>query len=266
MPVAAAAGGIGCVGHGQHGGMGAGGRPAGRLRHRAWARGGSEAPASSIPATFDTVKLVLMGGGPIMPCAAAPCHGVHGMAPPDDPLELPPNDDQQLYTNLTSYIAKDCSNAKLVDPGNPAQSALLTVLKGPCGMVPRMPYMCTDQDGNCIPDEYVVALAQWICRRRAEAVALTCSSCAHGTLPPSYSHVIAAGSVRMREPNARRSLAISASCRPRAPRRSCPFASSRPSRAPALGCTGTSRTCSRGASSSRTTRTRRSSPTARRSA
>jgi hypothetical protein len=123
--------------------------------------GGSSA-GSAIPATFDTVRLVLMGGGPIMPCAAAPCHGVNGMAPPSDPLELPPNDDAQLYTNLTSYVAKDCNAMKLVTPGDPSHSALLTILQGPCGMVPRMPYMCTDADRNCIPAEYVTAISQWI--------------------------------------------------------------------------------------------------------
>jgi hypothetical protein len=128
--------------------------------------GGSTAGASgsgtTIPATFDTVKLVLGGGGGIMPCAAAPCHGVGGMAPPSKPLELPPNKDQQLYANLTSYVSTACNNAKLVNPGNPAQSALVTILSGPCGATPRMPYGCSAQAGNCIPDEYIAAIAQWI--------------------------------------------------------------------------------------------------------
>ncbi|HET6333535.1 MAG TPA: hypothetical protein VFG30_10000 [Polyangiales bacterium] len=123
---------------------------------------GSSGGGSAIPPTFETVKLVLQGGGPIMPCAAAPCHGVNGMAPPARPLELPPNDDQKLYTNLTSYVSTACGNTKLVTPGNQAQSAILTILKGPCGMTPRMPYMCSDADGNCIPDEYIAAIAQWI--------------------------------------------------------------------------------------------------------
>jgi hypothetical protein len=123
---------------------------------------GDSSADSAIPATFDTVKLVLQGGGPIMPCAAAPCHGVHGMAPPGRPLELPPNNDEQLYTNLTSYISTACNSMKLVTPGNPAQSAILAILNGPCGATPRMPYMCTDLDSNCIPDEYIAAIAQWI--------------------------------------------------------------------------------------------------------
>jgi hypothetical protein len=126
------------------------------------ATGGASGGASTIPATFDTVKLVFGGGGGIMPCSAAPCHGVAGVAPPDDPLELPPNDDQQLYTNLISYVSRACNDTKLVEPGNPAQSALVTILSGPCGMTPRMPYGCDPQVGDCIPDEYIAAVAQWI--------------------------------------------------------------------------------------------------------
>ena len=137
---------------------GAGGSAAG-----AAAGGSTGTPGSpnAIPATFKTVKLVLGGGGGIMPCAAAPCHGVNGMAPPKDPLELPPMDDEQLYKNLTSYVSKACNNTKLVTPGNAAQSALLTILNGPCGMTPRMPFGCTEGD-DCIPSEYIAAVKQWI--------------------------------------------------------------------------------------------------------
>jgi hypothetical protein len=113
-------------------------------------------------ATFDTVKLVLGGGGSIMPCSAAPCHGVNGAAPPDHPLELPPTDDQRLYANLLSYVSKACNNTKLVDPCNPTQSALVKILKGPCGATPRMPFGCSAQAGDCIPDEYIAAVEQWI--------------------------------------------------------------------------------------------------------
>jgi hypothetical protein len=84
------------------------------------------------------------------------------MAPPDRPLELPTNNDQLLYANLTSYVSKACNNTKLVTPSNPAQSALLTILKGPCGATPRMPFGCSAEAGDCIPDEYVAAVAQWI--------------------------------------------------------------------------------------------------------
>ena len=119
---------------------------------------------SSIPATFETLKLVIQGGGPIMTCSAAPCHGVNGMAPPGRPLALPSNDDQLLYANLTSYVSIACGNLKLVVPGNPAASALPKILTAPCGKTPRMPYMCSDQDGNCVPGEYIAAITQWIAK------------------------------------------------------------------------------------------------------
>jgi hypothetical protein len=125
------------------------------------AAGASNGGSSALPATFATVKLVFGGGGGIMTCAAAPCHGLHGMAPPNHPLELPTNDDALLYTNLTTYVSKACSN-KLVTPGDPTQSALLKILRGPCGMTPRMPYGCSADAGDCIPDEYIAAVEQWI--------------------------------------------------------------------------------------------------------
>jgi hypothetical protein len=126
------------------------------------ATAGASGSGSAIPATFETVKLVFGGGGGIMPCAAAPCHGVGGIAPPADPLALPSNDDLQLYANLTSYVSAACNNTPLVTPGNPAQSALITILSGPCGMTPRMPYGCDPELGDCIPDEYIAAVTQWI--------------------------------------------------------------------------------------------------------
>jgi hypothetical protein len=123
---------------------------------------GTAGNASTLAPTFATVKLVFGGGGSIMTCAAAPCHGVNGMAPPSKPLELPTNDDQKLYTNLTTYVSKACNDTTLVTPGKPEQSALLTILKGPCGMTPRMPYGCTTEAGDCIPDDYIEAVKQWI--------------------------------------------------------------------------------------------------------
>jgi hypothetical protein len=150
------------------GGLDAGGPKCGAGNSGAASTGGgsdggtSAGGSGTVAATFDTVKLVIGGGGGIMTCAAAPCHGVNGAAPPDHPLELPSNDDQRLYANLLSYVSKACNNTKLVDPCNPAQSALVTILKGACGATPRMPYGCSTQAGDCIPDEYIAAVAQWI--------------------------------------------------------------------------------------------------------
>ncbi|HEX6242316.1 MAG TPA: hypothetical protein VFZ61_15500 [Polyangiales bacterium] len=116
----------------------------------------------AVPPSFETIKLVFGGGGGIMPCSAAPCHGVNGAAPPDHPLELPPNDDEKLFATLRSYVSKACGDIKLVEPCNPSRSALVSILKGACGTTPRMPYGCTSEAGDCIPDEYIAAVEQWI--------------------------------------------------------------------------------------------------------
>jgi hypothetical protein len=54
----------------------------------------------------------------------------------------------------------DCGNLKVVEPGQPANSALIKILKGPCGSTPRMPYDCME-DG-CVPTDVVTALETWI--------------------------------------------------------------------------------------------------------
>jgi hypothetical protein len=120
--------------------------------------GGGGSGSSAIPPTFATVKLVLAGGGAIMPCASAPCHAAGGNAPPGHPLTL--QDTPQLYANMLSFVSSACGNIPLVNPGKPGESALLKILTGPCGATPRMPYMCSGD--ACIPAEYIAALSQWI--------------------------------------------------------------------------------------------------------
>jgi hypothetical protein len=141
-------------GSGAGGGKAAGGGSGGEACVPSGATGGSGA----IPPTFATVKLVLGGGGAIMPCASAPCHATGGMEPPDKPLSL--QNTSTLYSDMLSYVASDCNNLKLVNPGKPDQSALVSILTGPCGTAPRMPYMCSDD--ACIPPEYIAAISQWI--------------------------------------------------------------------------------------------------------
>jgi len=75
----------------------------------------------------------------------------------------------QLYTELTTYVSVECGNIPIVTPGNPAQSALIKLLKAPCDdgigePIPRMPNGCTeDEFGNtCVPDEYIAAIEQWV--------------------------------------------------------------------------------------------------------
>lgn len=156
MADSAAGGGSGVLGSGGSGAMESGGQSGGAAGSNGGSTGGN-----TIPATFETVKTVLQGGGPYAPCASAPCHAVGGMAPPGNPLTLAVND--QLYANLTTHVSKDCGNIPVVNPGKPDQSALVKVLKGPCSAItPQMPLGCSDAQGNCIPDDFVAAIVQWI--------------------------------------------------------------------------------------------------------
>jgi hypothetical protein len=69
--------------------------------------------------------------------------------------------DSDLYTRITSYVAKDCNNETLVVPGHPETSALIKIISGPCSNgVPQMPNGCMG-DG-CVPQEYIDALSAWI--------------------------------------------------------------------------------------------------------
>jgi hypothetical protein len=144
----------GSGGAGGRGGAPSGGQSAGGVGAAGASSGGSGGDA--IPATFATFKFVMMGTNP--PCSASDCHGVGG----PNPLQMPTDDDATLYTNLTTVIAKECKNIPVITKGNPAQSALVTLINGPCDQLPQMPKGCTAADGNCVPDDYIAAITQWI--------------------------------------------------------------------------------------------------------
>ncbi len=111
--------------------------------------------SSSIPATWDTVKLVLSGTRP-------PCNGCHGNLG-DGGFRITLTDDTQLYNRLTKTVVKDCGNNPIVTPGDPSKSALLEILQMDCSAkVPRMPPGCVPGDSGCVPPEYIAALTQWI--------------------------------------------------------------------------------------------------------
>ena len=113
------------------------------------ATGGSD---GSIAASFETLKFVIMQA----PCFGSGCHN-----DAQNPLNLMVDDN--LYATLTSHISKNCGDLPVVDPGNPQGSALVKILRGPCGSTPRMPLGCVDdQSGSCVPAEYIAAIEQWI--------------------------------------------------------------------------------------------------------
>ena len=124
---------------------------------RAAASSQAASDTTAIPATFETLKLVLTGTHP--PCNAADCHGPGG----PNPLQYWVKDDDKLYDTLTRHVSVECGNLPVVTPGHPERSAIVKVLKGPCSSkVPQMPNGCTPEANNCLPAEYVAAIERWI--------------------------------------------------------------------------------------------------------
>ncbi|MGK3991858.1 hypothetical protein [Sorangium sp. So ce1024] len=120
--------------------------------------GGSGGSGDEIPPTFATVKFVIQNAS----CFGAGCHNDEM-----NPLDLQLND--ELHSRLLSHVSKNCGDIPIVTPGNPEESALVKILKGPCGPTPRMPIECVnDGDAKCVPDEYIDAIAQWITNGAAE--------------------------------------------------------------------------------------------------
>ncbi|WP_044966549.1 MULTISPECIES: hypothetical protein [Sorangium] len=90
-------------------------------------------------------------------CSDATCH--NGEA---QPTLL---DDETLYATLTSHISEACGNIPVVTPGDPARSALVKIIKEPCGDAGRMPRGCNPAPGpeyTCLPQEYIDAIEQWV--------------------------------------------------------------------------------------------------------
>jgi hypothetical protein len=52
----------------------------------------------------------------------------------------------------------------VVKPGFPQESAIVRLLKGPCGETDRMPFgKCfADGDEGCIAPDYIAAIEKWI--------------------------------------------------------------------------------------------------------
>lgn len=134
-------GGAGGLGGGGMGGFGGGGMS-------------GAAPMGGRGPTFATFKYVTLNTQP--PCVASDCHGFGTM----NPLTLA-DDDGMMHSRLLNTRVAKCGNLPVVTPGNPQQSALITLLKGPCGELPRMPYECTP-DFDCVPDDYIALIEEWV--------------------------------------------------------------------------------------------------------
>ena len=131
------------------GGSGAGGGGAGGLSGSGGGSAGISGGAALEP-SFNTLKGVIQTS-----CFGGLCHDL-----PENPLKLTVND--QLYTILTTHMTEHCG--VVIKPGFPEESALVRLLKGPCGETDRMPFgKCfVDGDEGCIAPEYIAAIEKWI--------------------------------------------------------------------------------------------------------
>ncbi|MDD9934855.1 MAG: hypothetical protein OXT09_14695, partial [Myxococcales bacterium] len=114
-------------------------------------------PAAVAP-NFETLTFIINQA----PCFGAGC-------PNDDQNKLDLRVDDGLVGRLTSQVSTNCGDMPIVSPGAPEQSALIRILKEACGTTPRMPLGCVDDnDGGCVPPEYIAAIEQWIADGAAE--------------------------------------------------------------------------------------------------
>ncbi|WP_437544686.1 hypothetical protein WME97_36505 [Sorangium sp. So ce367] len=135
------------------GGQGSGGDGAGGATASSSTSAGTGGGGSAVEPTFETVRAVVAQTG----CSDASCH--NGEA---EPRLL---DDETLYATLTTHISEACGDIPLVTPGEPEQSALVKILKGPCGDIARMPNGCVSEPGpeyTCLPQAYIEAIEQWV--------------------------------------------------------------------------------------------------------
>jgi hypothetical protein len=128
------------------GGGGAGGSSAGV------ASGGTPGgtAAVAVEPSFNTLKSIIP-----MSCFGGLCHDL-----PENPLQLKLDD--KLYATLTSHVTEHCG--PVIKPGSPQDSAIIKLLKGPCGETDRMPFGKCFQDGDegCISPDNIAALEKWI--------------------------------------------------------------------------------------------------------
>lgn len=116
------------------------------------AAGSTGSGGGAIEPTFAMLKGVIQTS-----CFGGVCHDL-----PEHPFRLVLDD--KLYATLTTHVTETCG--PVVKPGSPQDSALVKLLKGPCGETERMPYnKCfEDTDEGCVRPEYIAAIEQWIAK------------------------------------------------------------------------------------------------------
>lgn len=101
---------------------------------------------------FDTVRLMFEAAG----CSGSSCH--YGGRNHFQMGKAP----DELYKYMLSFRTLSCG--KLIDTANPAESAIVKYLRGPCGDIERMPsFKCFDGTEEwCIPEYYIQFIQDWI--------------------------------------------------------------------------------------------------------
>ena len=137
-------------------GSGLGGASVGGLAGSSTGSSGSAGSGGgeTYPATLQTFREFVFPQ-----CTGGACHDL-----PEHPFYF--KNDANLYAALTTHQSKDCG-LPVITKGNPEQSALIKLLKGPCGTLGRMPLdKCQNEDPQdsdfCVRPPLVAALEQWI--------------------------------------------------------------------------------------------------------
>jgi hypothetical protein len=147
---ASSAGAAGSSAVGSGGAAGLGGSSGTSTGGAAGSSSGGGAGGGAIEPTFGMIKGLIQTS-----CFGGVCHDLSEHT-------LPLTVDDKLYTTLTTHMTKHCG--PVVKPGSPQDSALVKLLKGPCGETDRMPYGKCNQDGDegCISPEIIAAIEKWI--------------------------------------------------------------------------------------------------------
>lgn len=161
----ASSGGAGASGGGASGGSASGGGASGSPGNAGSAGQQSGVPAgwikvddidySIVPGpNFETVRLMFEAAE----CSGSSCHfgGRNHLQVNKSP--------DALYTYMKSFTTLACG--KLIDTTNPAESALVKYLRGPCGNIERMPqFKCSDGTEEwCVPEYYIQFIQDWIAK------------------------------------------------------------------------------------------------------
>jgi hypothetical protein len=147
---ASSAGAAGSSAVGSGGAAGLGGSSGTSTGGAAGSSSGGGAGGGAIEPTFGMIKGLIQTS-----CFGSVCHDLSEHT-------LPLKVDDKLYTTLTTHMTKNCG--PVVKQGSPQDSALVKLLKGPCGETDRMPYGKCNQDGDegCISPEIIAAIEKWI--------------------------------------------------------------------------------------------------------